>query len=98
LLRIEAEEDAMHEPQALGAWLDRAKSNASAWKKALYIVLAGLVALNVFITPHDPHFPGESLPGFWAAFALVAAVVMVVVLKKIVYPLLARPEDDNGRP
>lgn len=88
----------MREPQTLGAWLERARANAQAWKKALFIVLAALVALNLFITNHHPHFAGEGLPGFWAAFSLAAAVVMVVVLKKIVYPMLARPEDDNGRP
>ncbi len=88
----------MREPQSLGDWLDRARDNARTWKKALFIVLAALVALNVVITPHHPHFAGEGLPGFWAAFSLAAAVAMVVVLKKIVYPMLARPEDDNGRP
>lgn len=88
----------MREPQMLGAWLDQARANAQAWKKALFIVLAALVALNLFITTHHPHFAGEGLPGFWAVFALVATVVMVFVLKKIVYPMLARPEDDNGRP
>jgi antibiotic biosynthesis monooxygenase (ABM) superfamily enzyme len=88
----------MRESQTLGAWLDAARTNAKAWKKALYIVLAALVALNIFITPHNPHFAGEYLPGFWAVFALITTVVMVVVLKKIVYPMLARPEDTNGRP
>lgn len=87
----------MREPQRLGDWLDRARENADGWKKALFIVLGICVVLNLFITPHHPHFPGEGLPGFWEVFALVAAVAMVVVLKKIVYPILARPEDDNGR-
>lgn len=88
----------MQEPQMLGDWLGKARDNAQAWKKALFVVLAALVALNLFITPHTPHFTGESVPGFWAVFALLVAVAMVVVLKKIVYPLLARPEDQNGRP
>jgi hypothetical protein len=35
------------------------------------------------------------LPGFWALFALIGTVVMIVVLKKIVYPILARPEEDT---
>jgi len=88
----------MRESQSLGDWLDRARERSQAWKKALFIVLAALVALNLFITPEHPHFSGEGLPGFWAIFSLGAAVIMVVVLKKIVYPLLARPEDQNGRP
>lgn len=88
----------MREPQLLGDWLERARGCAQGWKIALFVVLAGLVAINVFITPHHPHFAGEFVPGFWAAFGLITTVVMVVVLKKIVYPILARPEDDNGRP
>ncbi len=86
----------MQEPQALGNWLDRAQARASAWKTALFIFLAALVALNFLIRPHESHFPAESLPGFWAAFALAAAVAMGVVLKKIVYPILARDEDTYG--
>ncbi|EFL51076.1 conserved hypothetical protein [Solidesulfovibrio fructosivorans JJ]] len=87
----------MREPQSLGSWLERARANADGWKKALYAVLGLCVVLNLFITPHHPHFSGEGVPGFWEAFALVATVVMVVVLKKVIYPMLARPEDDNGR-
>lgn len=85
----------MREPNSLGAWLDAAKRNARAFKILLYVVLAALVGLNVVILPHHPHFEGEGLPGFWAVFALLATVIMVVVLKKIVYPLLARPEEDS---
>lgn len=87
----------MREPQSLGNWLERARSHADGWKKALYVVLGLFVVLNLFITPHHPHFSGEGIPGFWEAFALGATVVMVVVLKKVIYPILARPEDDNGR-
>ena len=57
-------------------------------------MLAALVGLNFFI-PHEPEFPAEKLPGFWALFALIGTVVMIVVLKKIVYPILARPEEDT---
>lgn len=87
----------MREPQSLGNWLDWAREHAQGFKKALFIVLGLFVALNLFITPHHPHFAGEGLPGFWEIFSLVSTVVMVVVLKKVIYPILARPEDDNGR-
>jgi len=86
----------MREPNSLGAWLDAARNNARAFKILLYAVLAVLVGLNVVILPRHPHFEGEGVPGFWAVFALVAAIGMVVVLKKIVYPLLARPEEDTN--
>jgi hypothetical protein len=89
------EETTMREPQMLGAWLDAARTKATFFKIALYVVLAVLVGLNFFIVPHHPHFGGEGTPGFWAVFALVSTVVMVVVLKKIIYPMLARPEEDT---
>jgi hypothetical protein len=60
----------------------------------LFFVLTVLVGLNFLIKPHEPEFAAEGLPGFWALFALTGAAVMVVVLKKIVYPLLARAEED----
>jgi hypothetical protein len=80
----------------LGNWLDAARNKANGFKWALYVVLAVLVCLNVGIVPHHPHFFGEGMPGFWAVFALCATVAMVVVLKKIVYPRLARPEEDSN--
>jgi peptidoglycan/LPS O-acetylase OafA/YrhL len=84
----------MQEPKLLGSWLEMARERAGAFKLLLYLVLAALVGLNFFIVPHEPEFAAEKLPGFWAIFALIGAVVMVVVLKKIVYPVLAQPEED----
>lgn len=85
----------MQEPKLLGNWLETARKRAGAFKILLYVVLASLVVLNFFIVPHEPEFAAEKLPGFWALFALIGAVVMVVVLKKIVYPILAQPEEDT---
>ena len=78
----------MREPQMLGAWLEAARNKAGFFKIALYVVLAVLVVLNFFIIPHHPHFSVEATPEFWAVFALVSTVVMVVVLKKIIYPMV----------
>jgi len=89
----------MQEPKLLGSWLETARAKAGAFKILLYLVLAALVALNFFILPSEPEFVAEKVPGFWALFALIGTIVMVVVLKKIIYPLLARPEEDtNDRP
>ena len=89
----------MQEPKALGRWLEKAREKAGAFRIALFLALALLVALNFLIRPREAEFPAEALPAFWAVFALVGAVVMVFVLKKIVYPLLARSEEDtNDRP
>lgn len=89
----------MQEPKLLGSWLETAKEKAGAFKILLYVVLATLVVLNFFVMPPEPEFATEKLPGFWALFALIGSVVMVVVLKKIVYPMLAQPEEEtNDRP
>jgi len=86
----------MREPTSLGNWLEAARNKAGAFKKLLYLVLAALVVLNFFIRPHHPHFGMEALPTFWAFFGLIGTVVMVVVLKRIIYPILARPEEDTN--
>lgn len=85
----------MQEPKLLGSWLETAKEKASSFKTLLYVVLAALVVLNFFIVPQEPEFASEKLPGFWALFALIGTVVMVAVLKQIVYPLLAQPEEED---
>jgi drug/metabolite transporter (DMT)-like permease len=86
----------MREPTFLCNWLEAARKKANAFKIALYCVLAAMVVLNFFILPHHPHFGMEAWPTFWAFFALIGTVVMVVVLKRIVYPILARPEEDTN--
>ena len=85
----------MQEPKLLGNWLESAREKAGFFRNLLFAVLAGLVALNFFIKPHEPEYAFEELPGGWALFALIGAVIMVVVLKKIVYPILARHEEEG---
>jgi hypothetical protein len=34
----------------------------------------------------------ETTTGFWAVFGVVVSVIMVLVLKKIIYPLINKPE------
>ncbi|NJB67682.1 hypothetical protein GGQ74_001322 [Desulfobaculum xiamenense] len=83
--------------ERIGNWLSWQRLRAAAWKKALFVVLGILVALNVFIHPHEPHFGLDAYPGFWAAFGCGFAVVMTVILKKIVFPILGKPEDYYDR-
>lgn len=83
----------MKESETLGRLLDTAQAASGAFRKLMYVVLAALVVLNVFIVSHHPHFPGEEIPGFWAAFGLVFAVLMSFVLKKIIFPFIHRTEE-----
>ena len=89
----------MQESKQIGRWLEAARAHAGAFRIALFLVLAALVALNFIVRPQEPEFAAEALPAFWAVYALAAAIVMVIVLKKIVFPILARREEDtNDRP
>ncbi len=86
----------MREPEILESWLDWAKTKADVFKLVFFAALGAMLALNLFILPHHPHFPAEAMPGFWAVFALLASEAMVLVLKKIIYYILARPEEDEN--
>lgn len=81
----------------LGDWLELQRRNASVWRAVFFGFLGLMVVANFFIHPHHPHFGLDAYPGFFAAFGLVVAVVMVLVLKKIVAKILAAPEDTYDR-
>mgnify|MGYP001014097057 CR=1 FL=1 len=87
----------MKESQGLANWLINARKNAAGWKKAMYAFLILLVVLNIFIIPHHPHVAPEAIPGFWAAFGFLGAVVMTFVLKKMVFPIISRKEETYER-
>lgn len=53
------------------------------------------MAANFYIHPHHAEFGLDAYPGFWAAFGLVLAMLMVFVMKKIIQPLLVRPEKES---
>lgn len=86
----------MQESKLIGSWLDSAQKKAGVFRTLLFVVLAVLVLLNFVIRPHEAEFAAEAYPAFWALFALIGAIVMVFVLKKIIYPLLARQEEDSN--
>ncbi|PIP37069.1 MAG: hypothetical protein COX19_17575 [Desulfobacterales bacterium CG23_combo_of_CG06-09_8_20_14_all_51_8] len=62
-------------------------------KWLLFGWLAALVAANIFILPHHPHFALEKFPGFWAIFGAGCGLAFVVILKKIIFLMISRPED-----
>lgn len=63
------------------------------WLKTLFSVLGILLAANVFIRPHEPHFVFDAYPGFFAVFGLGVGYIMIFVMKKIIQPLIVRKED-----
>jgi len=78
----------------LGKWLDTTrKRHARLWGVVFFLILAGLVGINFFVFPYHAEYHYDAYPGFWALFGLAVAVLMVLVMKKIIYPLIAGPED-----
>ena len=86
----------------LGGFLEenRSPERAALWKKVFFGILGALLLINIImflVSPnHHPHFVFDVYPGFWAVFGLGVGLVMVFVVKKIVQPLIKRPEDYYG--
>jgi len=80
----------------LGEFLERARrDHAGAWRAALFIFLGCAVLANLFFGPPTPEYRLDAYPGFWAVFGLGATLIMVLVMKKIIQPLIKRPEEDD---
>lgn len=83
---------------ALGAWLERNRrpGQVAKWRKAMFAVLAALAVLSFVVPNHHPHFGVDRAPLFWPCFAFLAGVAMVFFVKKLVQPLIKRPEGYYG--
>ncbi|MBN2141125.1 MAG: hypothetical protein PHV85_10430 [Desulfovibrionaceae bacterium] len=81
----------------LGELLDKWRQQWRAWRVIMFAVLACLVGLNFVFHPHEPHFGYDKYTGFWAIFGLGVGLVMVIVMKKIIQPMIARDEDFYDR-
>lgn len=68
----------------------------SMWRKVFFAGLTILVVLNFVVPNLHPHFGVDKYPGFWPAFGLIVGVIMIYLVKKIVQPLIKRPEDYYG--
>ena len=67
-------------------------------RNLMFASLGLLVVLNLFITPHDPHFGLDKFPGFWALFGLLGAVILAKGAKGAAHTFLGKDEDfyENG--
>ena len=52
-----------------------------------------LVAINLFVLPHEPHFGLDGYPGFWAVFGLAGAVILARAAKGAAHTFLGKNED-----
>jgi hypothetical protein len=64
-----------------------------ALRNLMFAGLGLLVVLNLFITPHHPHFGLEKIPGFWALFGLLGAVILAKGAKGAAHTFLGKDED-----
>ena len=87
-----------HEPehtrdQPAGQPMEHQEGGAKGLKKLMFVSLGVLVLLNVFIQAPHPHFDLEKLPGFWALFGLIVAVVLGKLAKGAAHTFLGKDED-----
>ncbi len=83
--------------QGLGGLFAKMSENTKTLKIIFFAVLAVLVLLNFVIYSHHGHFWHlDEYPGFFAAFGLFVGLGMVIIMKKIVQPFIARKEDYYG--
>ncbi|MDR2339178.1 MAG: hypothetical protein LBF40_03455 [Deltaproteobacteria bacterium] len=82
----------------LGGLLDRQlePSRVRAWRTLFFLALLVAALLNLVVKNEHPHFGLDKYPFFWPAFGLVVGVVMVFIVKKVIQPLIKRPEDYYG--
>jgi len=62
-------------------------------RNLMFASLGLLVVLNLFITPHHPHFGLEKIPGFWALFGLLGAVILAKGAKGAAHTFLGKEEE-----
>ncbi|MGD9973786.1 MAG: hypothetical protein AB7S77_12075 [Desulfatirhabdiaceae bacterium] len=67
-------------------------------RRLFFVSLGLLVALNVFIRPHDPHFGLDAFPGFWALFGLAGAILLGRGAKGLAHTILGKDEDFYDKP
>ena len=75
---------------------NRSCDKVKIWRMLFFAVLAILVVLNFVVPNLHPHFVVDKYPGFWPVFGLVVGVIMIFLVKKIIQPLIKRPEDYYG--
>ena len=82
--------------KGLGDILAKWRDNWKTWRTIFFVTLGVLLLLNVPFVTHHPHFGLDKYPGFFAGFGFVVGLAMVIIMKKIVQPFIARKEDYYG--
>jgi uncharacterized integral membrane protein len=82
----------------LGSFLAKQLSSerCKKWRIVFFAALLLIALLNIFITNNHPHFGVDSYVFFWSVFGLVCGVVLIFLVKKVIQPIIKRPEDYYG--
>jgi peptidoglycan/LPS O-acetylase OafA/YrhL len=85
-------------PKGLGGLLaaQTTPPRLKAWRLAMYAALAAAAALGLVIPNHHPHFVYDAKPFFWPVFGLGLGLALVFLAKRVVQPVIKRPEDHYG--
>ncbi|MDR2354158.1 MAG: hypothetical protein LBF22_13580 [Deltaproteobacteria bacterium] len=86
------------QPGFLGAFLDAQlqPERIRVWKIIFFVSLLVVALLSLVIPNLHPHFGYDKYPFFWVAFGLGFGVILVVAVKKIIQPIIKKPEDFYG--
>jgi peptidoglycan/LPS O-acetylase OafA/YrhL len=80
----------------LGRLLAAQAQKTKPWLAFLLALLAAIAAAGLAIPNHHPHFGIDAWPFFWPAFGLGLGLVLIFMAKKVIQPILKRPEDHYG--
>ncbi|MFP4083958.1 MAG: hypothetical protein ACLFP9_00145 [Desulfonatronovibrio sp.] len=77
----------------LGGFFVKARRNSRVYFNLFKAFLGLTILLNIFIGPHHPHFIIDHLPGFFAAFGLIATFLLGRISKGSAHMFLGKDED-----
>ncbi|MFN2341835.1 MAG: hypothetical protein ABR542_00605 [Desulfonatronovibrio sp.] len=77
----------------LGRFFVEARRNSRVYFNFFKAFLGLTILLNIFIGPHHPHFIIDHLPGFFAAFGLIATILLGRISKGSAHTFLGKDED-----
>ncbi|MDR0355815.1 MAG: hypothetical protein LBJ64_08805 [Deltaproteobacteria bacterium] len=82
----------------LGQFLENqlAPGRPKLWRNIFLTSLAVIAVLGVAIKNRHPHFGYDAYPFFWPVFGLGLGLALIFAVKKIIQPLIKRPEDHYG--
>ena len=86
----------MDAPSPVGRLLAAQLQRVRLWRNVMYAALAAVAAAGLMIPNHHPHFGLDARPLFWPVFGLGLGLALVFLAKKVIQPVIKRPEDHYG--